>query len=172
MRFPRATVAYIICIVCINSLFVHAPAIMFHGSLVSSADFVVGIIYVLRDFAQREIKHYVLVAMAIAAALSYALADHSVAYASVMAFICAEGLEWAIFTLTKKPLSQRILWSSLISTPVDSFVFLYYMQMANVWGVTALTVGKMVGVLGIWGWWRWRRVAASVSVSPVQLEKK
>ena len=65
------TIAYIILIVLINSIFVYAPYINVYGSLVSSGDIVVGVVYILRDFVQREIKHYVLVAMLIGCYFSY-----------------------------------------------------------------------------------------------------
>lgn len=157
-RIPcPATLSYIVCIICINALFTYVPTVYVHGSPVSPADLVVGVIYVLRDFAQREVKHWVLLAMIIGALLSYVLALKIVAIASLCAFVVGETLDWSIFTFTKKPFSERILWSSLISTPADSFVFLYMMHALNLWGVILLTAGKFIGVLGLWGYWKYQK---------------
>ena len=154
-RFPLpATCAYILMIVIINDLFTHLPMIHLYGSEVSPADIIVGMIYVVRDFAQREIQHWVLLAMCIGAAISYLFASKEVAIASLVAFIIGETIDWIIFTYTRKPLSERILWSSLISTPVDSFVFLYMLNQLNIVGMSLLSAGKIFGVFCLWAWWR------------------
>lgn len=141
----------------INSIFVYAPYIMVRGSLISSGDLVVGAIYILRDFVQREIKHYVILAMLLGCFFSYVLADKQIAVASVSAFFIGEFIDWAIYTFTKKPLSQRLLWSSCVSAPIDSAVFLYLSDMFNGAGLLALTLGKFFGILVVWYTWRMRK---------------
>lgn len=150
------TIAYIIAIIAINNIFVYAPYITIGSSLVSTGDIVVGAVYILRDFVQREIKHYVIIAMFIGCFLSYVLADKQIAIASVCAFFVGEFIDWMIYTFTKKPLSQRLLWSSGISAPVDSVIFLYLTHMLNAPGLVALTIGKFLGILSIWYFWRLR----------------
>lgn len=150
------TFLYIVTIIAINNVFVYAPYIQIHGSLISSGDIVVGIVYVLRDFVQREIKHYVILAMLVGCFFSYILADKQIAMASVSAFFVGEFIEWGIFTFTKKPLSQRLLWSSCISAPIDSAVFLYLTHTLNPIALVALTIGKFMGILVIWGSWKMR----------------
>ena len=150
------TISYIILIVMINSIFVYAPYITIRGSLISSGDLVVGAVYILRDFVQREIKHYVILAMLLGCFFSYVLADKQIAVASVSAFFIGEFIDWAIYTFTKKPLSQRLLWSSGISAPIDSAVFLYLCNMLNPEGLLALILGKLIGIFAIWYSWRVR----------------
>lgn len=150
------TIAYIITIIAINNIFVYAPYITISGSLISTGDLVVGAVYVLRDFVQREIKHYVIIAMLIGCLLSYVLADKQIAIASVSAFFVGELIDWAIYTFSGKPLSQRLLWSSCISAPVDSAIFLHLTNMLNGPGLMALTLGKFLGILAIWYSWRVR----------------
>jgi uncharacterized PurR-regulated membrane protein YhhQ (DUF165 family) len=156
VRRFACTLSYIILIVMTNSIFVYAPYITVHGSLISSGDLVVGGVYILRDFVQREIKHYVIIAMLLGCFLSYILADKQIAVASVSAFFIGELIDWAIFTFTQKPLSDRLLWSSGISAPIDSAVFLYLTQMLNPEGLLALTLGKCLGILAVWYSWRIR----------------
>lgn len=119
-------------------------------------DVVVGIIYLLRDLTQREIKQKVLFATLFGACASYLLADKAVAIASVLAFSVGETLDWLIYTLTKKPLSQRLLWSSLISVPIDSFVFLICVHRFNIIDFSIMTTAKIIGVMALWISWRVR----------------
>ena len=148
------TSAYIVLIILINNIFVYAPYIVVNGSLISSGDIVVGVVYILRDFVQREIKHYVILAMAFGCICSYELAQKDIALASLTAFTLGEFIDWGIYTFTKKPLSQRLLWSSGISAPIDSAVFLYMTNMFNLAGLTVLTLGKFLGILSVWYYWR------------------
>ena len=160
-RYP-CTLSYIVCVVVINSVFVYAPYITVYGSLISTGDLVVGAVYVLRDFVQREIKHYVVVAMLIGCFLSYILAEKEVAIASTSAFFVGELIDWLIFTFTQKPLSQRLLLSSGISAPIDSAVFLYCMSQLNGPALFALTSGKFIGIFALWFMWRYQRANASL----------
>jgi len=150
------TISYIILIVLINSVFVYAPYIVVRGSLVSSGDLVVGAVYILRDFVQREIKHYVILAMLLGCFFSYVLAEKQIAVASLSAFCIGEFIDWAIYTFTQKPLSQRLLWSSGISAPIDSAIFLYLTNMLNPEGLLVLTLGKFLGIFALWFSWRLR----------------
>lgn len=83
----------------------------------------VGLWFVLRDFCQREMGHYVLIPMAGAIIIS-AFINPQFAVASLAAAAASELTDWALYTFTKKPFHQRILVSSLCSAPVDSAVFL------------------------------------------------
>ena len=111
---------------------------------------IVGLVFVARDFAQREIGHRVIVAMAIAAVLSYYMANPYVAVASVVAFVISEGADWAIYSFTGRSFADRILISSVIATPLDSAVFLYMIGHISVVGVVLMTLSKMVGALIVW----------------------
>jgi len=52
--------------------------------------------------------------MLCAGIISYFMSAPAVAIASVTAFLISETVDWLVYTVTKKPLSQRILYSSLI----------------------------------------------------------
>lgn len=164
----KSTLFYIVLIVILNTLFSYIPLINIFGAEISPIDPAVGIVYVLRDFAQREIKHKVIFAMLVGSVLSYLLADKTVAMASVAAFMVAEMVDWGIYTFTKKPLSQRILWSAMISSPIDSVVFLYIVHQLNWLGCTVLSAAKILGVFVVWYMWRVRdRKQDASSVLPV-----
>jgi uncharacterized PurR-regulated membrane protein YhhQ (DUF165 family) len=151
--FP-ATFSYIAIVIVINVAFSYAPFFHIFGQEASPMDAFVGIIYLVRDFAQREIRHYVLIAMLIGLIFSYVLAEPAVAMASAAAFMSGELVDWLIFTFTKKPLSQRLLWSAALSTPIDSGVFLMVMHQLNIVGFLLMSVSKWLGVLALWYGWK------------------
>ena len=153
MRY-RATIAYMLAIVLINFIFAYSPRIHMFGQAVSPADALVGIVYVLRDFSQRELGHRVLWAMAAAIFLSYWVSSPAIAWASVSGLLVGETLDWIVFTLTKRPLSQRLLLSSLLSAPLDTVVFLAVAHQLTFMQALMMTLGKFVGVFSIWLIWR------------------
>ena len=122
---------------------------------------VVGFIFVARDFAQREIGHRVIIAMLIAAALSYVMADPFVAVASLAAFLISEFADWAVYSFTGRSFRQRVLISSAAGTPLDSIVFLGIIGHLSVTGALAMTVSKMLGALLVWWLIRRREAAAA-----------
>ena len=115
----KYSIAYVVSIVLVNIGFVYVAPVPLLGEMFPPMSLLVGVIFILRDFAQHEIGHKVLGAMAIGAVLSYLMADPFVAIASVVAFIISELADWAVYTFTKKPLGQRILISSAVGTPID-----------------------------------------------------
>ena len=120
----KYSLAYVVSILIVNIGFVYIPPVPLLGEMFPPMSLVVGLIFILRDFAQREIGHKVLIAMGIGAVLSYFMADPFVAVASVVAFAISELVDWGVYTFTKRPLKDRILLSSALGTPVDSAVFL------------------------------------------------
>ena len=148
-----ATIVYISTIILINRAFSRLPVYIFWGSAISPMDPVAGVIYLFRDFAQRELGHYIFVAMLIGAGLSFFLASHAVAIASVSGFVAGECIDWSVFTFTKKPLRDRLLWSASLSSPVDSIIFLYFIHRLNLLAVFIMTISKIAGILLIWSIW-------------------
>jgi len=148
----KYTIAYIVSIVLVNIGFVYVPMIPMFGEMFPPMTLIVGLVFILRDFAQREIGHKVLIAMGIGAMLSYIMADPFVAIASVVAFFISEMVDWAVYTYTKRPLGQRILLSSAIGTPIDSAVFLSMLGFFSPVGFLLMVIGKMVAAVIIW--WR------------------
>ena len=147
----KYTALYIAGIVAVNWAFtVVEPVALPGGGSWPPVSLLVGLIFVLRDFAQREIGHRVLAAMLIGGLLSYWMADPFVAIASVAAFLVGELADWAVYSFTKRPFAERVLLSSALGTPVDSIVFLAMLGWLSVIGVVAMTVAKMIGALVVW----------------------
>lgn len=90
-----------------------------------------GMVFVVRDFVQREMGHRVLVLMALAVAWSFYYSWPVIALASGIAFAISETADWVIFTFTKYRLSTRILLSSALAAPIDTTVFLYGADLAR-----------------------------------------
>ena len=144
------SVLYLVSIVLINIGFVHVPLI--HGWPPMSL--AVGLVFVLRDFAQREVGHKVLLIMLIGAAISYLMASPAVAIASCAAYLASELVDWAVYTFNKRPLTQRVLLSSALSTPVASAVFLGLIGFFSVGGVVLMTASKMLAAFVVYFWLR------------------
>lgn len=115
---------------------------------------VTGFVLVVRDFAQREIKHWIFGAMIVGLALSSLTSWIVIVFASGAAFLISETVDWAVYTFVKRPLSQRVLLSSCASGPLDQLVFIWLASMAPgqagifAWG-TILTgiASKLLGAL-------------------------
>ena len=142
----RYAVFYVLSVVLINIAFSVIPPIPLpNGDLWAPVSLIVGFTFVLRDYAQRAIGHWVIGAMLFGGLISGLMADPHVALASVCAFLLSEGIDWLVYTLTGRPFSQRILLSSALSTPVDSVVFLGMVGIFSVQGAILMTLSKMVG---------------------------
>lgn len=150
------TLVYVALIPFINWSFTWAPMWeVLPGWAFNPVTIVTGLVLVVRDFAQREVGHYVLIAMAIALALTAFAAGPELALASGAAFAIAEIVDWALFTFTKHRLSTRVLLSSAIAAPLDTTIFLYGAEMIRpdqLTGpnITMSIIGKMVGAIVIW----------------------
>lgn len=116
---------YVFLIPLVNWSFAHVPTVaMPDGGAWSPMAIVTGLILVVRDVAQREVGHAIAFPWLIGIAVSFFMAPPEIALASAAAFAISEFIDWTIFTITKRPLSKRILWSCAASAPVDSLVFL------------------------------------------------
>ncbi len=138
------SIAYILSVLGVNLAFSWAPDLNWLWSIA------VGSIFVTRDFTQRRIGHWVFGPMAIGLLLSYMLADPFVALASTVAFAVSESMDWLVYTATKRPLADRVLWSCAASAPLDSAIFL---GMIGAFGWTAFglqVASKMVAALVVW----------------------
>lgn len=119
-----------------------------------------GMVFVVRDFVQREMGHRVLILMALAVAWSFYYSWPVIALASGIAFAISETSDWLIFTFTRYRLSTRILLSSALAAPIDTTVFLYgadlarQMQLGDPAGTMfnlpnwiLFIIGKMIGAV-------------------------
>lgn len=155
---PRGTWtgAYIASVAFINWLFVVVPPVSLLGTTLPPAMLAVGFVFVLRDFSQREVGHRVLAAMLAGGAISYVMAAPAVAIASVSAFLLSEAVDWLVYTLTRRPLSQRILYSSALGVPVDTYVFLSLIGFGDTRTIALGSLVKMIAAVGFW-WYLRRR---------------
>ena len=158
LRFFKYTLLYILLIPFINWSFTWAPMIELPGLAAwafNPVTVVTGLVLVVRDFAQREIGHEVLIAMAIALFLTYVTSGGALALASGVAFLISELVDYALFTLTKYKLSTRVLLSSALAAPIDTTAFLYGASFIRDAQLTVPNVvmsvgGKMFGAVIIW----------------------
>ena len=142
--------AYIAAIVAANYGFSTIPPWFIFGAALPPMTFLVGAVFVLRDYAQREIGHVVLAPMAAGVAISYVLADPFVAVASGAAFAVSEAVDWLVFSITKRSLKDRILISSALSVPIDSVVFLVLAGFFSWVGLAVMVASKMVAAMIVW----------------------
>ena len=161
-RAVVVTAVYILLIPLINWSFTWAPMVALPGLgwLFNPVTIVTGLVLVARDFAQREIGHWVLLAMVVALALTWMTSGGELALASGVAFAVSELVDWAVYTFTKLKLSTRVLLSSALAAPVDTTVFLWGAEairngMLTMPNIAMSIIGKMIGALVIW--WLIRR---------------
>lgn len=138
-------VTYVSSVVIVNMLFNWRP------DLAPLWSIIVGSIFVTRDFCQRAIGHWVALPMLIGIILSYFLASPFVAIASATAFAVSESVDWLIFTVTNRPLRDRVLWSCAASAPADSAVFLLMIGAFSFSALALQISSKLVAALIVWG---------------------
>lgn len=144
------TASYIAMIVGVNVLFAGWPEHSAWWSLI------IGLVFVVRDLAQREIGHWILAAMAVAGLATWVLASPFVAIASVSAFAVAELVDWAVYSWTRRPLRDRILVSSAVSVPIDSLIFLGIIGILTPQLLAMQIASKMAAAGIIWSALRWK----------------
>ena len=141
---------YVVCIVLVNWTFmVLAPWSTPFGDLYI-ANVIVGFVFVLRDYAQREVGHKILLATLLAGGITYLMVDPAIAVASITAFVISEMADWAIYSFTRRPLQSRILISSLVSVPLDTLAFQQLAGYLTPAAFTTEVVSKAFGVAVIW----------------------
>lgn len=142
--------AYVLTILVLNFGFAYVPMVDLGFGMLSPMAVVAGAVFVVRDFAQRESGHWVLLGMAVAAVLTFLLANPFVAFASVAAFASSEVVDYLLYTFTNKPFHKRVLISSLLSTPIDTAVFLYFLDGLTVGTFVLMVAAKLLAALVIW----------------------
>lgn len=150
MRLPIWTLGYFGTIVFANMMLLWFDPLFIAGSAIPPAIFASGFVFVLRDFAQREIGHLVLIAIVAAAGTTFWLAGPEVAIPSASAFLVAELADWIIYSVTKRPMSQRVVISSLISVPMDTAVFYALLGILDPLALALGVAIKLVGTLVFW----------------------
>ena len=145
------TISYIVLIVLVNYGFTVVPLLSLPtGDMFPPMSLVVGFVFVVRDYAQRQVGHWVIPAMLAAGVLSFFMASPFVAMASVTAFLISEFADWGVYSFTKRPFRERVLWSSCLGTPIDSAVFLGMIGHLTLIAMIVMTLSKMIGALIVW----------------------
>ncbi|MDR1776457.1 MAG: VUT family protein [Desulfovibrio sp.] len=148
--------AYILLIAGVNWAFSVLPVLPLpNGEVWAPISLIVGFVFVVRDVAQRRVGHHVLWGMLAGCALSWKMASPELALASAAAFAVSELSDWMIYTITRKPFSSRILFSSFVSAPLDTIVFLWLTGLAAPLSFLAMTASKIAGALLVF--WLLRR---------------
>jgi queuosine precursor transporter len=157
-RTGLAIAAYVAFIILVNWLFI--PENLIEGVTQWStntwmgtlylANVIVGFVFVLRDYAQREIGHKVLLVTALAGIPVYYFAGPGLAIASMVAFMLSEMTDWAVYTFTKRPLQSRIILSSLFAVPVDTLAFQHLAGYLTPAAFVTEVVSKAIGVAIVW----------------------
>jgi uncharacterized PurR-regulated membrane protein YhhQ (DUF165 family) len=155
------TATYVAAIVLVNWLFVAVPPWATPVGDLYLANIVVGLVFVLRDYAQREVGHKVLLATLVAGIITWYMVDPALALASLTAFFIAEMADWAIFSFTRRPLQSRILISSLVAVPLDTLTFQYLAQYLTPAAFSTEVLSKAVGVMIVWYLLRLRTTPAA-----------
>lgn len=152
---------YIATIVTSNLLMVWLPMIEVLGTMIPPAIILFGFVFVLRDFAQRVLGHYVLVPMAVAAVLTFLLAGPAIAGASLTAFLISEIVDWVIFSRLNRPFSQRVALSSFLGVLADTFVFFAVLGILEPHSFVVGCAVKLVWTLLFWAVLAWHERSAS-----------
>src|SRR3546814_19850723 len=106
----KSTLLYILLIVAVNYGFTVVPLVKLpDGTLWPPMSLAVGFIFVVRDFAPREIGHKVLLAMLVGAARSYVMAAPYVAHAAAAALPVFELVAGVVYSVPKRPPAHPIL---------------------------------------------------------------
>ncbi|WP_407315268.1 preQ0 transporter [Pseudomonas sp. nanlin1] len=150
-------ISYIASVVLINYAFSAAP----HLDVIWSAWG--GLVFVLRDMVQTRFGHGAIVAMLAALVLSYITSDPTIALASATAFGVSELIDWLVFSITRRPLRDRLWISSALSIPVDTFIFFGMIDALTAPVLLTALGSKFIGVTCVWlaMVWRERRNAVA-----------
>jgi uncharacterized PurR-regulated membrane protein YhhQ (DUF165 family) len=157
-RITISVAAYVAFIVLVNWLFI--PANLIEGvtqwttngwlGTLYLANVIVGFVFVLRDYAQREIGHKVLLVTLLAGIPVWWFAGPGLAMASLIAFALSELADWAVYSFTRRPLQSRILVSSLLAVPVDTLAFQHLAGYLTPAAFIGEILSKAVGVAIVW----------------------
>ncbi len=83
----------------------------------------IGLTFSARDFMQERYGKFGCWGWMLVASIITFLFNQQLALASFSAFFIAEFSDWLIYTRTKGSLEKRLILSNLISTPLDSLIF-------------------------------------------------
>jgi hypothetical protein len=119
------------------------------GLMAPSGVYMAGLALILRDFVQRDMgKGWSLVAIALGAGLSAAVAPVPLAIASAVAFGISELLDFAIYTpLARRRFITALVVSSAAGAAADSAIFLW-LAFGSLDHIAGQMVGKAWMIIG------------------------
>jgi len=142
----------------------------FGGGQFQPLAIVTGLVLVARDFAQREVGNKVLLAMLAGLALSTLTSWITVVVASGAAFLISETVDWAVYSWSRRPLSQRIMISSAVSAPLDQVVFIYLASFVVpgifAWGTVLTGIASKLAGAAFVAWWVAKQEARDATRPP------
>jgi len=145
----KYSIFYILTVVFINLAFTYIPPIvLLNGAIfITTGSIIAGLVFVARDYAQREVGHKMVVALMVAAGgLSYLLADPFVAIASITAFSISEISDYIVYSKYKSDFNKRVIVSSLVSVPIDTAVFLAIISHLSALSFAVMCISKLLVV--------------------------
>ena len=125
------------------------------GLEATAGTYLIGMLFILRDLIQDVVgKFAVFAAIAVGAVLSFLISSPFIAVASVVAFVLAEVIDFAIYTpLRKRGYVRAAVASNLVGSVVDTVAFLAVAGFPIMAALTGQIVGKMlvtaVVILGV-----------------------
>jgi len=142
----KFSIIYIATVVLINMAFTYVPPVeLYDGTIWSVGSVIAGLVFIARDYAQKEVGHKaVLLLMVAASVLSYLMSSPFVALASVSAFAVSEAVDYIVYTKHKGDFNSKIVVSSLISVPIDTAVFLAIISHLSVFSFVVMCISKLV----------------------------
>ena len=135
---------YVLSIVISNVLVNYFGAVNIFGVFLPAGVFFASLTFTLRDFVQRYWGDksgllWIFVATLITMSLSVKLA-----FASTLAFLTSEIVDWFIYKTTKLPFYKRVIFSNLFSCPLDSLIFISLVFGFNIFHIIHFSLAKYV----------------------------
>ena len=117
------------------------------GLMFPAGAIAIGLTFSTRDFVQERYGKYgCWLWMLVAVVITFAF-NRQLAIASVCAFVISELSDWAIYTYCDGNIEKRLIMSNLVSTPVDSVIFVL-LAFGPVWpAIWGQTIVKMLSSL-------------------------
>lgn len=142
-----SVVFYLGSIILANVLVHTLGIVTFLGLTFPAGALAIGLTFSARDFVQERYGKFGCWAWMLAASLITFVFNQQLALASVSAFFIAELCDWAIYTRTSGGIEKRLILSNLISTPLDSMVFVL-LAFGPLWpAIIGQTIIKMLSSL-------------------------
>ncbi len=133
--------------------------IPFSTDALSFWSIVVGGWFILRDYAQRELGHYVLLLMSAAVLFAFLTTAPGYALASIISIFASEVIDYLIYTLLPGSFPRKVIISSIAGSFVDTFTFFYLADILlpdkgfDLFTVPALIAGVITKVILIYIWY-------------------